>query len=208
MKYRFDKANGQQQFEGLPPPAPGSIEALDTLSTPVPGQSLTDEPGSQKFERPWKYTNPDDCVEFIISRLEENQELKESNLKQLASGVPIEYLVNTIAFVGFSEGLWSPDTAELIKPPLAMYFILLGLDKDVPMVLFNPDKGDDARNLSEGQILSSMNKLNPRAFNILQKRTNEQQQATEQMPSGGFLEEAPEELMIEEDTQPPQEGMI
>lgn len=140
--------------------------------------------------------------------MEENQELKESNLKQLASGVPIEYIVNTIAFVGFSEGLWSPDTAELIKPPLAMYFILLGLDKDVPMVLFNPDKGDEARNLSEGQILSSMNKLNPRAFNILQKRTKEQQQAAEQMPSGGFLEEAPEELMIEEDTQPPQEGMI
>jgi len=198
MKYKFDKASEQQQFEGLPPPEPGSIEALDTLSTPVPGQSLTDEPGSQKFERPWKYTNPDDCVEFIISKLEADKELKDANLKQ----------VNTIAFVGFSEGLWSPDTAELIKPPLAMYFILLGLDKDVPMVLFNPDKGDDARNLSEGQILSSMNKLNPRAFNILQKRTNEQQQATEQMPSGGFLEEAPEELMIEEDTQPPQEGMI
>ena len=102
MKYRFDKANEQQQFEGLPPTDPGSIEALDTLSTPFPGQSLTDEPGSQKFERPWKYTNPDDCVKFIISRLEENQELKESNLKQLASGVPIEYIVNTIAFVGFS----------------------------------------------------------------------------------------------------------
>ena len=30
MKYRFDKANEQQQFEGLPPPEPGSIEALDT----------------------------------------------------------------------------------------------------------------------------------------------------------------------------------
>ena len=55
-----------------------------------------------------------------------------------------------------------------------MYFMLIGLDKDVPMVLFNPDKGDEARNLSEGQILSSMNKLNPRAFNILQKRTREQ----------------------------------
>ena len=38
MKYRFDKANEQQQFEGLPPLEPGSIEALDTLSTPIPGQ--------------------------------------------------------------------------------------------------------------------------------------------------------------------------
>tara|TARA_Y100000004_G_C8859668_1_gene388448 strand:- start:277 stop:903 length:627 start_codon:yes stop_codon:yes gene_type:complete len=208
MKYRFDKANGQQQFEGLPPPAPGSIEALDTLSTPIPGQSLTDEPGSQKFERPWKYTDPDDCVEFIISRLESDQELKDANLKQLASGVPIEYIVNTIAFVGFSEGLWSPDTAELIKPPLAMYFILLGLDKDVPMVLFNPDKGDQARTLSDGDMINSMAKLNPRAFNLLTERAQSQQKAEEQRPSGGFLEEAPEELMIEEDTQPPQEGMI
>ena len=38
--------------------------------------------------------------------METDQELKEANLKQLASGVPIEYtLVNTIAFVGFSEGI-------------------------------------------------------------------------------------------------------
>jgi len=205
---RYEPKNEEQLFNPEAYDTKGSVKDLDPFSTPIPGQSLTMRPGSQAFEKPWVYTDPDECLVFLVGRLEEDRKLKEEHLSLLASGVPVEYIVNTAAFAGFTEGLWSPDTAELIKPPLAMYFILLGLDKDVPMVLFNPDKGDQARTLSDGDMINSMAKLNPRAFNLLTERAQSQQKAEEQRPSGGFLEEAPEELMIEEDTQPPQEGMI
>lgn len=191
------------------PPQRGSIEAIDPVSTPVPGQSLTMRPGSQKFERPWKFTNPDDCVMFMIDKMEENRELKEQQLSQIAAGVPIEYIVNTIAFVGFSEGLWSPDVAELIKPPLAMYFILTATAENIPMVVFNPEKNDQAK-LSNEEIVTNMASLNPEAFEIIGEAVIGEQQKEEDR--GGFLkleddmEEMPEEEEIQEDIQ--EGGMI
>ena len=191
------------------PPQRGSIEAIDPVSTPVPGQSLTMRPGSQKFERPWKFTNPDDCVMFMIDKMEENRELKEQQLSQIAAGVPIEYIVNTIAFVGFSEGLWSPDVAELIKPPLAMYFILTATAENIPMVVFNPEKNDQAK-LSNEEIVTNMASLNPEAFEIIGEAIIGEQQKEEDR--GGFLkleddmEEMPEEEEIQKDIQ--EGGMI
>ena len=187
----------------------GSIEAIDPVSTPVPGQSLTMRPGSQKFERPWKFTDPDDCVMFMIDKMEENRELKEQQLSQIAAGVPIEYIVNTIAFVGFSEGLWSPDVAELIKPPLAMYFILTATAENIPMVVFNPEKNDQAK-LSNEEIITNMASLNPEAFEIIGEAVIGEQQKEEDR--GGFLKleddikEMPEEEEIQEDIQ--EGGMI
>ena len=191
------------------PPQRGAIEAIDPVSTPVPGQSLTMRPGSQKFERPWKFTDPDDCVMFMIDKMEENRELKEQQLSQIAAGVPIEYIVNTIAFVGFSEGLWSPDVAELIKPPLAMYFILTATAENIPMVVFNPEKNDQAK-LSNEEIITNMASLNPEAFEIIGEAVIGEQQKEEDR--GGFLKleddikEMPEEEEIQEDIQ--EGGMI
>ena len=190
------------------PPQRGSIEAIDPVSTPVPGQSLTMRPGSQKFERPWKFTDPDDCVMFMIDKMEENRDLKEQQLSQIAAGVPIEYIVNTIAFVGFSEGLWSPDVAELIKPPLAMYFILTATAENIPMVVFNHEKNDQAK-LSNEEIITNMASLNPEGFEIIGEAVIGEQQKEEDR--GGFLkleddmEEMPEEE-IQEDIQ--EGGMI
>jgi hypothetical protein len=56
MRYEPPKAS-EQEIEGAAPP--GSVEAIDPFSTPIPGQSLTMEPGSQKFERPWEFTDPE-----------------------------------------------------------------------------------------------------------------------------------------------------
>ena len=74
MRYEPPKAS-EQEIEGAAPQ--GSIEAIDPFSTPIPGQSLTMEPGSQKFERPWEFTDPDDCVAFIIERMETDRAVKE-----------------------------------------------------------------------------------------------------------------------------------
>ena len=122
---RYEPKNIDESIIAGVPPEKGSVESLDPFSTPIPGQSLTMRPGSQAFEKPWVYTDPDECLVFLIEKLEQDRKLKEEHLSILASGVPVEYMVNTTAFAGFTEGLWSPDTAELIKPGLAMYYILV-----------------------------------------------------------------------------------
>ena len=189
------------------PPQPGSIEALDPFSTPIPGQSLTERPGKHKFEKPAEYSDPDEAAMFVISKMEENEDLKEENLNQLASGVPVEYVVNTIVHVGFQEGLWNPDVAELMKPSLALYFVLMALEEEIPVVMFNPQKESPGR-MSEEDVIKNMSKLNPEGHNLLQQRAQQIQQPEEVPEMEGFMAGMPpveEELVLENI---PEEGMI
>ena len=200
MRYDVTPANSSE----VAPPQQGSVEALDPFSAPIPGQSLTDRPGKHKFEKPAKYSDPDEGAMYVITKMEENEQIKEEHLKQLASGVPIEYIVNTITHVGFQEGLWNPDVAELIKPSLALYFVMIAMEEEIPVVMFNPQNGNPG-SMSDKDVLLNMSKLNPEGYNILQQRSQQIGQTSE---PEGFMAEAPvmeEEPMLET---LPEEGMI
>lgn len=205
---RYEPKNEEQLFNPEAYGTKGSVKDLDPFSTPIPGQSLTMRPGSQAFEKPWVYTDPDECLVFLVGRLEEDRKLKEEHLSLLASGVPVEYIVNTAAFAGFTEGLWSPDVAELIKPGLAMYYILVAMDEDVPFVLFNPE-GEQEGKLSDDDILNSMKDLHPEAYGIITERMDAAQRP--QPEPEGFLDvpaENVEDLQGEEILMDEKEGMI
>ena len=213
MRYEPQKAN-IIDIEGMDV-SPGSIEALDAFSAPIPGQSLTTRPGSQKFEKPPEFTDPDQAVAFLLERIETDQALKESHLSQIASGVPIEYIVNTVAFVGFSEGMWTPDVAELIKPPLAMYFIITAISEDIPIVMFNPQSRDRGA-IPPEEIAQNMSKLNPAGYNMIRDELQQEAPAGFMRPAEEMLLEntseemriegnLPEQQMIE---RLPEEGMI
>lgn len=201
MRYEPPKAEKKAMEENI---APGSIEAIDSFSAPIPGQSLTMEPGSQKFERPWEFTDPDDCVAFIIERMETDRAVKEEQLSLIGSGVPIESIVNTTAFIGFSEGMWSPDVAELIKPPLAMYFIITAMAEDIPMVVFNPEKSSGTK-IGPSQMARSMSKLNPEGYESLNEGVN-RASLEQEISSGGFLGPVEETIPEELPTKLPDEG--
>ena len=200
MRYNVQPANQTE----LAPAEVGSIEALDPHSAPIPGQSLTERPGKHKFERPAKHSDPDDATMTIINKVEENENMKETYLKQLASGIPVEYIVNTITHVGFQEGLWNPDVAELMKPSLALYFVLIALEEEIPVIMFNP-QGESPSKLSDDKVIKDMSRLNPEGYNLLQDRA---QQIGQTLEPEGFMAEAPvmeEESMLET---LPEEGMI
>lgn len=203
MRYEPQKATVEQEIEGAV--TPGSIEALDSFSAPVPGQSLTVAPGSQKFERPAEFTDPDECVALIIERLETDRAAKEEQLSLIASGVPIESIVNSIAFIGFSEGQWSPDVAELIKPPLAMYLMITAMSEDVPMVVFNPEKTSGGK-IEPRDMARNMSKLNPEGYESLREGMN-RAELEEEMLSGGFLEPVQEVMPDEMVEIPVEEGL-
>ena len=205
---RYEPKNVDESIIAGAPPEKGSVESLDPFSTPIPGQSLTMRPGSQAFEKPWVYTDPDECLVFLIEKLEQDRKLKEEHLSILASGVPIEYMVNTAAFAGFTEGLWSPDTAELIKPGLAMYYILVAMDEEVPFVLFNPEGGHEGQ-LNDKEVLDSMRNLHPEAYSVITERMDAAQRPAPEPE--GFLDmpaEDVEEVQEEEILMDEREGMI
>ena len=93
------------------------LESVDPFDAPVPGQSLTEEPGKRPWDTPPTITDVDDAFEYVIAKIEDNVELADDLDKFLMSGTPVESIVNTIAFTGFAEGMWSPDIAEMLKFP-------------------------------------------------------------------------------------------
>ena len=163
--------------------SPGSVEAQDPFDHPIPGQSLTEEPGKHAFEKPPKITNVDDAVEEVIANITTNPEAMENFEKLMMTGMPIESIVNTIAFTGFAEGQWTPDIAEMIKLPLSSFFVIMAKDNNIPAVMFNQDPQDES--MSDEHVINAMREGNPQAFEQLQAQVDMEEAPIEE---GNFLE--------------------
>ena len=190
--------------EGDMPPEQGSIEALDPFDHPVPGQSLTDEPGKWSFEKPPEFVDVDEAVAYVVDKIENSNGGKEELQKHMLAGIPIESIVNTISFTGFAEGLWNPDVAEIIKFPLSAYFASMAIDQGYPLVMFNDN--NPKQDVNDQQIIDSLRENYPE---VVAEMTEMLEQPMEPQ---GFLEEEPmmlEDLsMLEGEEGMPEEGMM
>ena len=54
-----------------------NVEDIDPFDAPVPGQSLTDEPGKWPWDKPPTMSDPDDAVEYVVQKIEDNQDTKD-----------------------------------------------------------------------------------------------------------------------------------
>ena len=186
-------------------PQKGSIEAMDPYDHPVPGQSLTEEPGKHSFERPPEIVEVDDAVAYVIDKMQQSKGGKEELQKQMMAGMPIESIVNTIAFTGFTDGQWNPDVAEMIKLPLSAYFMMMAQEENIPAIMFNQDPSED-QGMSDEAVMAHMQEGNPRAYAHLQQQMNMPPEEEAQMMPEGFLAMPPEEELMELEEQPMTEG--
>ena len=89
------------------------MDKLSALAAP-PGNSLTDAPGKWPWERPARFSNPDDAIDFATDSIASGP-AREDMLKMMMAGITVEELVDQISFKGFIAGAFTPDVAELIK---------------------------------------------------------------------------------------------
>jgi len=85
----------------------------DEFNSPIPGQSLTDEPGNAKWENPPRYTKVEEVSEMIMKKVF-NKEAVKNILMMLEAGIPVEGVARTIVFAGYAEGQYNPDVGVLI----------------------------------------------------------------------------------------------
>ena len=142
-------------------------ELLDQLDAPIPGQSFTDEPGKWAWESPARFCNVDECFDYVVNQLEGSQPGQEAFTKLMLSGIPLEQIVNTITFGGFTEGYWTVDVAELLKLPVLAYLIDMAMKDDLPVKVFSD--ASVKRYTAEGgmdsqTLLQLMRENNPKAF--------------------------------------------
>jgi hypothetical protein len=162
------------------------------FSVAPPGHSMTQPMGKWKWEQPPEYTAAPEAVDAIISNLEKPQ-IQEMHVKLLAAGVSIEELVNTTVKLGFMEGKFTVDVAEVIKAPLAFYLMGLASDAGIDAKVFNTRTGLPRTNygMKDSQILNIMRDRNPEFEEFLMRTKPEldaqQRQRTLEMEQGSFL---------------------
>lgn len=113
--------------------------ANDPFDRPIPGQSLTGPVGKWPWENPPQITDVDDALMAVMQQLRNSKRTQKSYDQLMTLGMPIESIVNTITFGGFINGLWSVDTAELLKPPLEAALMLYADEKQLPYKIFNSE---------------------------------------------------------------------
>ena len=99
---------------------------FDPFSAPIPGQSLTDEPGNYPWEHPPKNTDPETIVNDLFMRMTQPEALQEI-LVMLDAGIPVEAIVRVMVFTGFAEGEFNPDVGFIIIEPLMEAVATIGL---------------------------------------------------------------------------------
>ena len=118
------------------------VEPSDNpFDAPIPGQSLTDEPGNYPWEHPPQRPTVEEALDEIYESL-----MQEDNMKRmftlLRMGIPVEALVKVITFSGFLEGKYTVDVAKLLEPIVSMIITGEAALAEIPAKI-NLDDGED-----------------------------------------------------------------
>ena len=146
---------------------------IDPFSAPPAGFSLTTPPGQSNWEQPPEHVD----LETAFQEIKEKMMVPETRMTMLQlmdAGMPIETLVRTITFVGFSEGKFTPDLAEMLNPLLTMY-MTIEADKAgiTPRLLNNPPPSS----IDPKTVMTIMKDLNPDRYVELLNRSTEEKES-------------------------------
>ena len=153
-------------------------DKITPLSGP-PGHSLTDTPRKWAWDKPPVYSDPDEAVDFVLDSLE-TESTKNDMIKLMLAGISIEEIVTQIGFKGFMEGYYTPDVAELIKPPISLY--LLGVADDAgfkPIFYAGDPEGKRPDSVSDETFFGIMKQRNPELFAAMIEKANEEERMVE-----------------------------
>jgi|TARA_R100001530_G_C4318671_1_gene155111 hypothetical protein len=180
------------------------LENIDQFAAAPPGIGMMNEQGGRPWERPPRVSNPEEAANTTIQKIDGNPQVKEEMLNLMSVGSPIETIVNTITFMGFVNGEWTPDTAELIKPVLMIYFIGAALENNIEASVYNVPE-DEKEKTSEQDLIRMMRDFRPEEFD---KAESQLPQDDEQTLSALTSPEEPMEEATMEEPQPELSGFM
>ena len=141
------------------------------FDAPIPGQSLTNEPGNYAWEHPPQYVDPDSAMNFVMKKLG-NVNMAEQILIMLKAKIPAEAITRLIVFGGFTEGKWTDDVATLIPPLVMQLVVAMGMRAKIKTMRIS------MQDTSNGQFMKDMAN-----YEVLQEKASEEiKEELEQMP--------------------------
>ena len=113
------------------------------FDTPVPGQSLTDEPGNYPWEHAPQFATVEDASHSIWNGMHK-EETMEKVIVLLDAGLTVEEITKVIVFAGFVEGKFTPDVGLLLTPIVAKMIMAIGKKAGIEKIKLNKPKQDDS----------------------------------------------------------------
>lgn len=92
------------------------------MNLPVAGESLTAPVGAYPYENPPLINSASESMEFIMNNYRD-RDLDEEVLKMAIAGVPLEYTANIMVKMGFVEGIFTADVAQIITPAVMLHLL-------------------------------------------------------------------------------------
>ena len=100
------------------------------IQAPIPGQSLTTELGARPWEKPARFTIPEEAMNYYLERFSDPERAAEM-MDILESGFPVTNLIDGITMGGVMEGLHSIDVSIIIAPALYEFVTTLADSAEV-----------------------------------------------------------------------------
>jgi hypothetical protein len=94
------------------------------MMAPIPGMSLTREPGNSPWEQPPLYNTAEEALAFYLDKLSDEDRLDDL-LFALEAGFPVSTMVDTMTSYSVMEGYHTFDIKMLLSPVLHEYLITL-----------------------------------------------------------------------------------
>jgi len=88
---------------------------------PIPGSSLTEEPGKRPYERPPQIVEADKALQYCLNGMLGDTAVREELFDVLDMGISVETVASAFTLQAFSEGVFDPNIAETIKRPLMQF---------------------------------------------------------------------------------------
>ena len=152
-------------------------DKISALAVP-PGNSLTDAPGKWAWERPARFSDPDDVIDHTVNTIS-NGPVREDMIKMMVAGISVEEIVEQITFKGFMAGAVTPDVAELVKPALGIFLADMALEEGFEPKMFvdpSPVEGQ----MSDATFMQVMRERNPELYMAMNEEINKEQRMKDQ----------------------------
>ena len=105
----------------------------DRFSAPIPGQSLTEEPGKWAWDKPPQFASLEEAADATMKRLFSDKNTKNVIL-MLEAGVPVEGIARSVVFAGFQSGAYSVDVALLLTPMVTEAVLTIGTVAELSLI--------------------------------------------------------------------------
>ena len=181
--------------------------SLSPFAGPIPGQSLTAEPGNAPWEKPSKFSDPLDAFEMYMEQLAD-EEVLDDVMDMVDIGVPISVVAGTMLSMGVMEGMHTVDVKLLLKPLLMTQIKTLAEAMNVEYKMTMEeyrDKDAEAKQKRAAKLAAklamktgAMTGTPDKGEEIMQKAEQELQEPQQQEEMPMEAEQAPQGLMAKE----------